>query len=532
MVESIERAYYQKIKESVDKIEGLNSKELLKYNTVYDKELERYTFKKSTSSQFFKKIRNAQIILVGDFHAQSQSARSFLRICRHVQKKESQKMVLVLECFEEKHQSTIDEYLSQKINESSFLKKIEWSKNWSFSWDTTRPLMKWAMQNNVPVYGLNQFRRNIKLSDRDKCFAKCIHKVQMLHKTSKILVQVGDFHLAEKHLPLELSKFKNKSSIFKIFQSPDAIYFKSLENSNRRLKHHLEGTDFYQLSEKAWALMTVLPWVKWQDYLLHLESRYDSSLNDIDFTDHVDRFVGFVTNMLNLRVNHERLSVYWAYDSQVKKLMSRLDPKTKRIIQNKINSNQSFFIPELQVGILSQLTVNHLSKIAGQYILYEVHLYKRTFTSYKTDFLQMIWFEACSYFLSKLANSKRKTDTLNDIKNSLKNISSSDLKREALILSLKQKMKEMHYQSSRGKMIERRMVRFSLQSYETASQLLGGMLGEKIFNAFHQKVLKLEQFKTFLLHDFNNSHFEKNYYELIEIIDSWPILFNSKYDRF
>ncbi len=59
------------------------------------------------------------------------------------------------------------------------------------------------------------------------------------------------------------------------------------------------------------------------------------------------------------------------------------------------------------------------------------------------DFLGFIWLEGMAYFGSKIINHKRKTDTIADIKASLTSRGPSDLGKEALQLSLAQKMHEL-----------------------------------------------------------------------------------------
>ena len=70
------------------------------------------------------------------------------------------------------------------------------------------------------------------------------------------------------------------------------------------------------------------------------------------------------------------------------------------------------------------------------------------------------------------------------------------------------------------------------RSYFTAAQILGGMLGEKVYVAFQRKILKWPEQENFLFQNLDQQHFDKKYYEYIEIIDSWPVSMKSKFDRF
>lgn len=527
--------YYKKIRSQVESILGHTSKELKNYTKQYEDELQRSPFKPVKSSVFFKEVQKSDVLLVGDFHAQPQSTRSFLRICR---KMGGQHVVLALECFSSQDQVHINSYLAGDLSEQDFLKTIEWSKNWGFPWEHTRTLMKWAMAHQVPVYGMNLYGPKVTLKTRDRHFSQIISSIQAQHRTKTVLTQVGDFHLAQKHLPAELKKLNKKLIIHRIYQSPDALFFKTFQKNDSKRESSKKSSDFLELSRHSWALMTVVPWVKWQDYLLFLESGFDKSLavEEIDLTDHVDRFKNLVCHSIQLNIDSQNLSVYSSHDPQVVRALKKLNPALKRKINKDLKANSSFYIPELEMGVVSRLTVNHISRVAAQYILFKTGLFTASITDQKNDFLKMIWIEMLTYFMTKLVNPKRKTDTLSDIRRTLNSAAFEDHGKEALALALEQKMKEIKFinsgtlsKSSLSKTSRRKM---SPQSYMTASMILGGILGEKIFHAFHKKIIHFPSMQNFLFKKINHKNFEISYYEAIEIIDSWPLPFKSKYDQY
>lgn len=526
--------YYKKIRNQVESILGHTSKELKNYTKQYEDELMRCQYKYVTSGVFFKDVQKSDIMLVGDFHAQPQSARSLLRICR---KMGGENVVLALECFSSKDQKHIDAYLSGDISEQDFLKNIEWSKNWGFPWEHTRALMKWAIAHDVPVYGMNIYGPKATLKVRDRHFAQVISTVQTKNKNKTVLTQVGDFHLAKKHLPFELKKLNKHLVIHSVYQSPDTLYFKTLKK-NKLKNESPKISDFLDLNDHRWALMTVVPWVKWQDYLLFLESGVDKSIevDEIDITDHVDRFINFVCHSIQLKLDNQNLSVYTSQDPQLNKAIKKLNPALRRKVKQDLKMNASFYIPEFEMGVVSRLTVNHIARVAAQYILFKTGVYTETIVDLKKNFLKLIWLEMLTYFMTKMVNPKRKTDTLNDIRSTLNTAAFEDKGKEAMALSLEQKMKEIRFINSgsiakvQASNLQRRL--FSPQSYTAASTILGGVLGEKTFHAFHKKIITFPSIQSFLFKKMNQKTFELSYYEAIEIIDSWPLPFKSKYDQF
>ncbi len=529
---NIQFGYYKKIRQQVDRVLGSAPQELKNYTKKYESELKKAAYKPISSNRFFKAVSSAQILLVGDFHAQPQSARALLRICR---KLGASRIVLALECFRSADQKHINSYILGDLSETDFLKAIGWEKYWGFPWEPTRTLIKWASHHSVPVYGINLSGKNKKLKQRDRHFSQELSRLVQSHPDKVIVTQIGDFHLADKHLPLELKKNNAKISVHSLFQSPDALYFKNLKSRSAQTAD-LKNVDFFSLGGNRWALMTVVPWVKWQDYLLYLESGWDKSVaaedvSDIDITDHVDKFVHLMSHSLRVTIDNTDLSVYHSQDPQVAKAAKKLDGAIYRKIKKDLSNNISMYIPELQMGVVSRLTVNHISRVAAQFIMFKLGAYNKTLVDVKSHFLKMIWLEMLTYFMSKIANPKRKTDTLSDIRNTLSNAEFEDSGRQTLALALEQKMREIQYINS-GDVSIAQSRKSKFQNYTVASGILGGVLGEKVFHAFNKKLIRFPAAQNFLFKDLNEKNFEAVYYDAIEVIDSWPLPFQSKYDQF
>ena len=106
-----------------------------------------------------------------------------------------------------------------------------------------------------------------------------------------------------------------------------------------------------------------------------------------------------------------------------------------------------------------------------------------------------------------------------------------DRGKESLTLALEQKLSELQVLSfgRKAKPIKRS---YRTKSYKVASEILGGILGEKLYFAFRKNRIPKSTLIGFLTRDFSDRFFEQKYYESIEIIDSWPSSFSSKYDHF
>ncbi|MEQ1723848.1 MAG: ChaN family lipoprotein, partial [Pseudobdellovibrio sp.] len=127
----IRKDFYLNIKKRVESILGQETKELKSYRDTYDKELSKLPWQAVDKRHLFSRLKAADIVLVGDFHAQKQSTRGFLRVIRKIKTP----FVIALECLNTGDQPAIDLFLSGQISEKDFLTKVAWKKNWGFPWE-------------------------------------------------------------------------------------------------------------------------------------------------------------------------------------------------------------------------------------------------------------------------------------------------------------------------------------------------------------------------------------------------------------
>jgi hypothetical protein len=521
----IRKDFYLNIRKKVESILGQESKALKTYRETYEREINKSNWQALDKRHLFSRLKQADVVVFGDFHAQKQSTRGFLRILR----KMKGPLVIGVECLRSADQPAIDSYLAGELSEKDFLGKVAWKKHWGFPWDNYKSLFKWAQQNKIKIYGINASTNMKSLHERDAFSAKTIREVHEKNKGYKIFVQYGDLHLASSHLPKAIKKNVPKANLCVIYQSPEMLYFKIMEKQKEL------STDVVKLNQDTWALNGLPPWIKWQDYLLHLESGYDKKVRvlDVDPTDTVANSVQLLSKLFGLDVNLDALSVYSADDdSFFTKLENCSINLRKKIIEN-VQEGVSFYIPELECGYLARYSVNHITRVAAQFIYYKEGCFSKTILDPKKEFYKLIWLEAITYFFAKVKNPKRKTDTLQDIRNALQKEQFDDRGKEALMLSLTQKLTELQF-LSQGKFragLDEAVLKYSKKSFNISAQILGGMIGEKIFYAFSKKMIKFPENRKLIFKDLNTSTFHRIYFESLELVESWPISFKSKYDK-
>lgn len=507
-------------------------KELRKYRKTFDQSTAG-SWRPSHSARLMAKVNQSNIVYLADFHALQQSQKSQLRILRSLTS--PSKKILAVECLSQKDQSKIDQYMKGEISEKEFLKSVEWKKNWGFAWQHYKPLFRWAQKNKVQVLGLNVGPGKRSLRERDQFAAKILVKYLTRYTDHQFFVIYGEWHLCQEHLPLlvkkEIKSFKTKSfkqelSSVIVLQNNDSSYFKLLKKG---ISDHV---DVLERSNDIFCVQSVPPWVKWQSYLIHLESHLgDQAFDEIDYTDEVRKFLKVIEADLNCHVDHDGLAVSTDTDSGLYAKISALkEQKLQKWLRLLIENEVSFFCPELQISYLARPTVNHCSALAMSYLGAKLSKRKTSLHLQPAFFLQLVWLETMNYFGSKVVNPKRKTDTIQDIKNSLLANQPKDRGRQALRVALAQKMRESLILLGHSKSLQFPRLQ-NVSHYREAARILGGMLGEKMYVGFRQDRLRMENIQKWLKQSFEADNFESFYYSVIETLETLPESFQSKNER-
>lgn len=484
---------------------------------------------RSIRAKFLKDLRDSDIVLVGDFHAQAQSTRSFYRLLRSAEVKEP---VVCLECFQFSDQKVLNSFLVGEISERDFLRKIKWKESWGFPFETMRPLIRWCQSQKIPIYGVNTSSKIVDLKKRDAGIAENIKKVTDRYPNQTIFVLIGDFHLAKVHLPKELAKLQPAAKICTVLQSPEEIYF-------GLASRQLDQLDMVALGRRKWALMSVLPWIKWQEYLMFIEKEYDRKVNaaDHDASEYVEKEAQFILGFLNpkLQLTYSPELLQSIDDGFYSHLVDspKSVPKWMRSQIAALHSDGcSFLLIETNQAYLARPTVNHIARLSACIVLKQLGYLKKSIRFEAGQFERLIWLEMIIYFLNKLINPKKKSDTLGDIRRALQKERVDDRGKESLQLALEQRLREMRTIAAGKKSRFGKNAGYSGRSYRIASEILGSLRGEKLYFAYRKNRLKADLFQKMMLKDLHASYFEAFYYNSIELIDSWPSGFGSKFEKF
>ena len=440
----VRKAFYSKLKARAEALLGSEDAGLRKYRQQYDREFAK-KWKACKTKDLFQSLKNADLILMGDFHALAQSQRAQLRVLRGVPSKRQK--ILAVECVEAKDQKWLDQYLQNKISEKSFLQKTNWQKKWGFSWANYKPLFEYAKSHKISIHGINLHKSTATLKERDHFAAEKIQEIRKQNPKAQIYVSFGDLHLAKAHLPAFLKKTETKLQV--VLQNSERIYFELLKK-----KKDFE-VEVVKLDHGIFCLQNVPPWVKWQNYLLHLEVLQGS---DSEATDEIAGMVQFLVKDLNLEKEFSKIDDIEIFSHADENFWTRLEglrlsTQEWQWIQNRVSKNQSFYLPQKKIAFLAKTSGNHVASVATEILLSRLNQEAALNFKMPYSFEEHILRNAFVHFGGKLINPHRKAATIDDLKKSLFIDETQGHQEEVLKLALQQKMKEM---TGRGSALMRR----------------------------------------------------------------------------
>lgn len=514
------------MKQEVRKRLGPESPDLVSYGKRYESDL-RKRWRLSSKAELLAEIERADLVYGGDFHAFGQAQRTHLKILRGISNERP--VLLALECFHSRHQKWLDAFLQDEISLEVLRVKTRWEREWGFPWESYRPLLELAKRRGFRLLALNTNpgpRSAAILRARDREAARLLRGAYLRHPHSLIYVIFGDLHLADAHLPMavrrELKRGQNVRDIV-VHLNSERIYFqlaaKALDLT----------TDVVRLGSNQFCVLSSPPWIQWQSYLLFLEKTVDQGLEDgedwdseYDHTDQVATMIRLAGRDLELEFKVDDLAIYSSDDNRLwQHIETKLKVNEREMARQLLTSGRSFFLPRGGVGYLSRSTVNHAAALAGQYIHARLCRRMRPLWKFPNDFPALIWSEAAAFFISKLINHKRQSETLVDLKAQLAMAGPEEQGREAMKLALEQRLREMILlRQGRRRKLQIRPRRRA--SYVEAARILGSMMGERLYLAHRSRRIKNKELIQLLKLDVCGRDFARRYEGILRKLDPSP----------
>lgn len=406
---NLQKKIYRRQKKLIEESVLHQDRSFKAYEGRYLRVIKKY-LRVATPEEVQAKIREAEIIYVGDYHTLNQSQKSMLRLLRAYVKVEKN-FCIAFEVIQSGHQKILDQFMRGTLTDRTFLKKIGFKEHWFFDlWENFKPLFDFARHHGILVYGIEaKAQSGASLKKRDEASAKTIVEIFKKNPQQKIFVFVGDLHIAPAHLPHQVEDLLKKENILAtklvLYQNSDALYWKLAEREME------DATLVVKISGDEYCRMHTAPIICQQSYLNWLE--HEEGI--LDYADAKHTFLGYleqIAGFLDIRLGREKdeVEVFTCGDlSFLKKLRESKVFSRKEIadIKRQILQSESYTIPKMKYVYLANVSVNHAAEEASHTLKFLCS--GEEFPRGMQDaFYALILHEALGFFGSKIINHRRK----------------------------------------------------------------------------------------------------------------------------
>jgi len=390
---------------------------------AYEKEYKRAVgdyLRVSDQDEMMDAVLRSDIIHVGDYHTCNQSQRSFLRILKAAVK-EDPSFVVGLELLHKRHQKVLDDYLTDRISEATFLKKIRLKEHWVFDlWENFKPIFDFCRYHGLEMFAIDAAPKGSDVVKRDRASARLISEVIRQNPGRRFFVFIGDLHVSPSHLPLEVEQELLRKNAYPkqliLYQNSERIYW---DLADAGVEEHVEVV---LMPDGSFCRMHTPPVILQRSYLNWLEHEE----GEIDYSDAKASFIELVERIcefLRLSVGSaaEDVEVFTCGDlSFLKHLKDRevFSAEEIDVIKRQILASESYFISKAKIVYLANLSINHASEEAAHFIK-NVCSGSEEPRELIDAFYANLLHEALGFFGSKLINNRRKCYHEKDFKNLL-----------------------------------------------------------------------------------------------------------------
>lgn len=427
----LHEALYTKALQNARSYQAVNAPSILSYSKNFFDSLPN-SCEEIDLDALLKVINKSRFIFYGDFHTLKQSQQELLKlISSFIKHYPDSKVILALEMFRAKDQAVVDEYLAGTITEDELLERINYRHTWGFLWDHYKIILDYAINHNIKIIAINTSRsgRN-RLLQRDRFIANVLKKTSISYPSHHVFCMIGEYHLADAHLPRILSGLVKESScgdnkITRILTNVDQYYFNNTHN------YFVSPTEYLHLKDNLYCIINIPPWMKWQSYAIFEEMRsiQDCSLEESDtYHDDYDLYteesfdidfqiysvIKELSAFLNLIVEKHQLSNFYTYVSVCDEILEKI--KTEGRLQNRaltsvmerISLDGLYFVAQTNAFIITDVSLNNMAILAGRFLRNLLVKRRHHHLSPEERFISRILEYAAGIVAAKILNPRKR----------------------------------------------------------------------------------------------------------------------------
>ena len=328
--------------------------------------------------QINKLLLDADIILIGDYHALPSSQRYAAQVIEKVGTADERPLVVGLETIFARDQHILSEWWTGEIDEEELRERIRFDLDWGYAWEPFYELLQNARRHAQGVYGLDCMPREDlrKIGARDRHAAAKIRELRDRHPESRIVVVFGESHLAPNHLPHLLAEKLPGERVLTVLQNVDALYWMAAGESCDRV-------EAVRVTDRAICVFNSTPLEKYENYRLCLNrwSREGPASLDLaptlyNLIDGLLRFLG-----IYLYSPHNTTQPKFLVDSLPEVYCRNSDTRLRRLLAAKTISEEerkqllkrvdetgSVYLPHANTIYIREFHMTHAAEEAARFL--------------------------------------------------------------------------------------------------------------------------------------------------------------------
>ena len=379
---ALQRATVARLKKD---ILGIDRNARKRYIRDFHEEFSRFEGRSSFDDLIIACFKS-NIVYIGDYHALPASQEFAARLLREVGERSSE-VALCLEMVYTRSQRVLDRFMTGEIDETEFLRGIRYDLDWGYQWSSFRRLFDVARELGIAVFGIDcEPRSGLRyIRKRDAHAAARIADIARQRPRAKIVVVVGESHLARNHLPRKVSDRLKRLALERrgviVLQNLEEVYWQQSESGE-------QPADVVTLGPDRFCVFNTSPIAKYEAYRQTLEVWQGDAddQNDVDLSSTVFSMIDTILRFLRIdKYTHAvRLDgrpkdllidvypeVYSGLDeAELRQLLTTHGFAAGEIeeIAGHVGQRGSCYVPRMNAIFIGQLNMVHAGEEASHFV--------------------------------------------------------------------------------------------------------------------------------------------------------------------
>jgi hypothetical protein len=317
------------------------------------------------------RLRSADLILVGDYHALPASQRFTAELIQQMAAS-GRTVVLGVEAIVARDQHILDEWQRGEIDAHELCSRIRFETDWGYDWQPFRELLETARALGAPIFGLDcmprQDMRSIRA--RDQHAAAKIAELRRAYPDAQLVVLFGESHLAPTHLPMLVRDLRESDEIVTVLQNVDTLYWLSAGEPD-------DLVEAVEVRDDVVCVFSATPLEKYEHYRLCIERWKQFRAGTLDLAPSFYNLIGSLARFLNVnlydmggRCLADELPEVWSVTSeeQLDRLLARRMSTRVAEVREMVEKQGSWFVAERNVIVAREFRMPWAAEQASRFV--------------------------------------------------------------------------------------------------------------------------------------------------------------------